>query len=62
MGILAGKADLLRRMPEMARGMGVSDAVVDRAMIFCDLRAASLETLDRRSAVHAPRQAAPTRG
>lgn len=54
MDTLAGKADCLRRMPELARGIGVPDAVIAGAMGFCGQHADALEALSRRR-THAPR-------
>ncbi|NKC30216.1 type II toxin-antitoxin system HipA family toxin [Falsiroseomonas selenitidurans] len=54
MEILASKADTLRRMPELARGMGVPEPVIERAMGFCDQQADALATLGRRR-TRAPR-------
>lgn len=52
--VVAGKAEILRRMPDMARALGVPDAVIDQAMASCDHYARALEALGRRRA-HAPR-------
>jgi serine/threonine-protein kinase HipA len=48
MDLLASKADCLRRMPELARKMGVPELVIERAMGFCDQHADALQTLSRR--------------
>lgn len=52
--VLAGKAEVLRRMPDLAREKGVPDAVIGRAMSRCDAMAAGLGRLGR-GAGHAPR-------
>ncbi|WP_165943666.1 type II toxin-antitoxin system HipA family toxin [Roseicella aquatilis] len=48
MDVLASKADCLRRMPELARGMGVPEAVIEGAMGFCNQHAGALQALNRR--------------
>lgn len=48
MDVLAGRAEALRRMPERARKLGIADAVIERAMAFCDAQAQALDTLGRR--------------
>lgn len=45
---LAGRAESLRRMPELARQFGVADSVIERAMGSCDTQAQALSALDRR--------------
>ncbi|WP_419899182.1 type II toxin-antitoxin system HipA family toxin [Roseomonas sp. USHLN139] len=48
MAVLAGKAETLRRMPDLARGMGVPEAVIAGAMGFCTRQAEALAALGRR--------------
>jgi serine/threonine-protein kinase HipA len=51
---LAGRAEDLRRMPEFARELGIADAVIERAMAFCEAQVQALDALGRRR-THGPR-------
>ncbi len=51
---LASRADALRRMPERARASGIADAVIERAMAFCDAQVQALAVLGR-GRPHGPR-------
>ncbi len=47
MDALARRAEDLRRMPELARSLGIADAVIARAMVFCDTQAQALGALGK---------------
>jgi len=53
MDVLAAKAEDLRRMPEIARELGIADAVIERAMLSCDAQVKALDALGRRQS-HGP--------
>ncbi len=54
MATLASRAETLRAMPGLARGIGVPEAVIERAMGHCDAQANALGALGRRR-THAAR-------
>jgi serine/threonine-protein kinase HipA len=47
---LAGQAENLRRMPELAQGLRISDAVIERSMALCEAQVQALDALGRRRA------------